>query len=208
MKIISHRGYWRETSEKNTEIAFRRSFDRGFGAETDVRDCQRRLLIAHDMPLGSEVELRSVLKLTRNAPILLAINIKSDGLAAALSLEMAEYDRESWFVFDMSIPDMRSHLNHGNPVFTRMSEVEAEPVWLDESAGVWLDSFQGLWFNEDLIMDLINKGKRVCVVSAELHGRDPMPQWQLLRPLASQDRLILCTDRPDDAHDFFLGVQR
>lgn len=208
MKIISHRGYWQEPAEKNSEIAFRRSFNLGFGTETDVRDCKGRLVIAHDMPLGSEIELRSVLDLTRCAPLLLALNIKSDGLAAALSREMANYNRENWFVFDMSIPDMRAHLSHGNPVFTRMSEVEVEPVWLDESAGVWLDSFQGLWFDERLIMDLINKDKRVCVVSAELHGRDPMPQWQLLRPLASQERLILCTDRPEEAHDFFLGVQQ
>lgn len=38
MKIISHRGFWHNPSEKNTEMAFCRSFELGFGTETDVRD--------------------------------------------------------------------------------------------------------------------------------------------------------------------------
>jgi hypothetical protein len=61
VKIISHRGAWLEASEKNTEIAFRRSFDRGFGVETDVRDCAGELVIAHEMPDGKNVRLEAFL---------------------------------------------------------------------------------------------------------------------------------------------------
>lgn len=35
MIILSHRGYWKETHEKNLPIAFERSFSLGFGTETD-----------------------------------------------------------------------------------------------------------------------------------------------------------------------------
>ena len=38
MQVISHRGYWKAASEKNTQTAFKRSFSLGYGTETDVRD--------------------------------------------------------------------------------------------------------------------------------------------------------------------------
>ena len=45
MKIISHHGFWHIPSEKNTETAFCRSFELGFGTETDVRDSLGALVI-------------------------------------------------------------------------------------------------------------------------------------------------------------------
>ena len=35
--ILSHRGYWLQTEEKNSRKAFERSFFMGFGTETDIR---------------------------------------------------------------------------------------------------------------------------------------------------------------------------
>ena len=52
-----------------------------------------------------------------------AINVKADGLAEPL--KRAFHGKAiDWFVFDMSIPDMKVHIKAGNPVFARMSEVE------------------------------------------------------------------------------------
>ena len=50
MRVLSHRGWWTSTSEKNTESAFRRSFDAQCGTETDVRDMDGVLVISHDPP--------------------------------------------------------------------------------------------------------------------------------------------------------------
>ena len=63
MIIISHRGYWKCVDEKNTEIAFSRSFELDFGTETDVRDCLGKLVISHDMPDGSEIHFEEFLSL-------------------------------------------------------------------------------------------------------------------------------------------------
>jgi glycerophosphoryl diester phosphodiesterase len=206
MKIISHRGFWHTPSEKNTETAFYRSFALDFGTETDVRDCMGELVISHDMPRGEEITLSTLLALMGKDQKLLAINIKSDGLAKLLCKTMSDYNRANWFVFDMSIPDTREHLTVGNPVFTRMSEVEQNPVWIDRVEGVWLDSFDNEWFDLVLISGLLNQGKRVCVVSSELHGREYTSLWTKLLPLATADRLILCTDFPVKAKEFFEGV--
>ena len=203
MIIISHRGYWHDAVEKNTEIAFCRSFEMNFGTETDVRDCTGQLVISHDMPCGTEMTLRSFLSLMNKEELLLAINIKADGLAETLRNEMEDYCRSSWFTFDMSIPDMRAHLEVGNPVFARMSEVEGEPAWFDRIEGIWLDSFEEDWISQELIQSFTRKDKRVCVLSPEIHGRAHEPMWNTLLPLSKDDRLILCTDVPEQAREFF-----
>jgi hypothetical protein len=71
----------------------------------------------------------------------------------------------------MSIPDTRAYFKAGIPVFTRVSEVERNPAWLEQSAGVWLDAFESEWYGMTDILSLLRAGKRVCVVSSELHGR-------------------------------------
>jgi len=203
MIVISHRGHWLNRGEQNQESAFRRSFDRGFGIETDVRDAAGTLVISHDMPRGGEMTLDAFLALPGAADATLAINVKADGLAGSLR-EMAQKHRlRDWFVFDMSVPDMRPHFEAGNPVFTRMSEVEQSPVWLEASAGVWLDGFHTEWYDAALLGRILDQNKRVCVVSPELHARAFEPVWRALFPLRMSDGLMLCTDVPDQARRFF-----
>jgi hypothetical protein len=206
MKILSHRGYWKTASEKNTPTAFRRSFDLGFGTETDVRDLAGELVISHDAPTGSPISLLDFLMLAGEASLPLAINIKSDGLAKLLAQHFSSISRD-WFAFDMSIPDMRSHLDTGNPVFVRMSEVERSPPWLGEAHGVWLDAFGDEWYDIAFIKSLLDTGKRVCVVSSELHNRDPASLWETLSAVSQREGLMLCTDRPEEAQCKFFGAK-
>lgn len=203
MNILSHRGYWKTAAEKNQPVAFTRSFELGFGTETDVRDRNGVLVISHDMPSGSEITLDAFLEMFGDSRIPLAMNIKADGLAAVLHAAMSAREVKDWFVFDMAVPDMRSYLAAGVPVFTRMSEVEKDPVWLEQSAGIWLDAFHGTWYDRSLIETMLSQGKQVCVVSAELHGRDSQQQWDMLRPLRGHKNLLLCTDHPEQARTFF-----
>lgn len=207
MIVLSHRGYWNTPSEKNTEIAFRHSFDLGYGTETDLRDCAGQLVISHDMPNGSEVRLEQFLGILQDKGLPLAINIKSDGMALVLKEIFATYQINNWFVFDMSIPDTRAHLNAGNPVFVRMSEVEQVPAWLEIATGVWLDGFDSVWYDADVVESLLKKNKKVCIVSEDLHLRDPIAQWEMLSSI-NNPNLMLCTDRPEQASEFFLGERR
>ncbi|MNJ58194.1 hypothetical protein D3C77_538170 [compost metagenome] len=104
----------------------------------------------------------------------------------------------------MSIPDTRAHLNAGNPVFVRMSEVEKTPVWLEQASGIWLDGFDSVWYDNALILDLLQKNKKVCIVSEELHKRDPAMQWKMFSEISSKN-FMLCTDLPEEATKFFCG---
>ena len=203
MLVLSHRGYWKRADEKNKEMAFRRSLDFGFGIETDIRDCGGQLLISHDMVQGTEMTLVDLLTIFLNKKLTLALNIKADGLVSQLKKIMQTFVTIDWFVFDMSIPDMRAYLQAGLPVFTRMSEVEKEPAWLEQSVGVLLDAFSETWYNANFVDTLLQSGKRVCIVSSELHGRKFESLWRMLLAIPKHSGLMLCTDYPEKARDFF-----
>ena len=135
----------------------------------------------------------------------LALNIKADGLAAAMKTAMLDYQRDDWFVFDMSVPDMRAHLACGNPVYARVSEVEPEPIYYDDITGIWLDAFHSDGWQLERIAPWLAHDKRVCLVSPELHGRDYKPLWHRLREthFLADSRLMLCTDHPEEAQHYF-----
>lgn len=210
MKIISHRGYWKESKEKNTEIAFNRSFSLGYGTETDVRDYHGQLVISHDIANDSSVSFESFIKNaskygSEENKLTLALNVKSDGLASKMANVVKNYPALDCFVFDMSIPDMRSYFDTSLAVFTRLSEVETQAIWLDKCDGVWLDAFDSQWYSAETLLSLLNTKKRICIVSAELHGRENKGLWEILLPLSGKSNLILCTDVPEKASEFFFG---
>ena len=142
MIVLSHRGYWKQKAEKNEPVAFHRSFDLGFGTETDVRDRLGELVISHDMAGADAMTLPQLLEIVNGRPLPLALNIKADGLAELLAAQMRGVDRRTWFTFDMSIPDMRHHLRVGNPVFARLSETESICGGLKHSEGIWVAAIE------------------------------------------------------------------
>ncbi len=205
MKILSHRGYWKTSDEKNQPIAFTRSFNLNFGTETDLRDCAGKIVISHDMPKGNEMTVDEFFSLLTDCDLPLALNIKSDGLATELKALLTKYNIENYFVFDMSIPDTLSYFKAGLRVFARVSEFELLPICYDQITGIWLDAFQDIWYSPELIREFLTAGKAVCLVSPELHQRDALTLWAKLKDagLHHEQALMLCTDFPEDAQNFF-----
>jgi len=208
MQIISHRGYWKKVDEKNTAIAFERSFALGFGTETDFRDRAGELVIAHDLPTAQSGTAEDFFRLlARHDPSLpLAINIKADGLQSLLKQALRRHGVENYFLFDMSVPDALYSLKVGLRVFTRHSDVERHPAFYEQAAGVWIDAlFRDDWMAPTTVSDHLQAGKHVCLVSPELHKRPHLAFWNKLRatPAFSDPHLTLCTDLPEDAKRFF-----
>lgn len=198
MIVISHRGYWLSPEEKNAPVAFERTVASGFGTETDVRDRLGELVVAHDPALAGARLWTEVLDLFDGTALPLAVNVKSDGLSDLLR-EAFSTRSIDWFAFDMSGPETWRFARAGLPFFTRHSDIEPHPILYAEAAGVWLDSFGPRWFDGEVLTSHLAAGKRVCVVSCELHGRDPEDLWTLLKGFRDKEHLILCTDRPDAA---------
>jgi len=98
--IIAHRGLWTTASEANSRAALFEAIIQGFGVETDIRDGEKFLEIAHD-PFESRAFILDDLvrfyvdKMSHGR---LALNVKSHGLAQACSSIIEKFDvREKCF---------------------------------------------------------------------------------------------------------------
>ena len=209
MHILSHRGYWKSLEEKNTEVAFRRSFELGFGTETDFRDFCGELVIAHDVATAEAISVKQFFEIynSYSSKLPLAINIKSDGLQKLLREALETYNITNYFLFDMSVPDALVYIRQGGfNVYTRQSEHEKEPSFYDEAKGVWMDMFFSDWIEEEDILRHLEKGKEVCMVSPDLHKREPKEFWERLKKMSviHSEKVSICTDFPEDCKSFLI----
>lgn len=196
MTPLCHRGLWTAKDEQNTLQAFRLAWQEGWGIETDLRDHAGEVVVSHDPARGNELRLEALLEAHAaygaNTP--LALNVKADGLAPAVAAALAVARTTSAFAFDMSVPDTFGYLRAGVPVWTRWSDVEPHPPLLERSVGIWVDAFEDDgWWDVDAVAKAAVE-RTVCVVSPELHGRDPRATWAQLASLP----VLVCTDRPHD----------
>lgn len=209
MQFLAHRGLWRAPPEKNTQAAFLRAWEGGYGIETDVRDLVGTTVISHDPPDSTAMALKDFLlaRATHGPKTPLALNIKADGLAVDVQRLITLAGTSNFFVFDMSVPDTLHYLRAGMPVFVRLSEYEPQSSLLARAAGVWLDAFETDWWEADILRDLTAHGKRVAIVSPELHRRPHEEVWRKIMDVdaAMKESLLLCTDFPDEAARFFGG---
>lgn len=209
MQVIAHRGYWLKPEEKNSEIAFARALQHGFGIETDFRDSNGKLVVSHDVPEYGAYSVDQFVELCRQMPVdaPLAINVKSDGLYGLVKDLIKQSNISNCFVFDMSVPDMLGYISFDIPVYTRLSEYEPTPTLLDKCKGVWLDAFEREWYDDRIINTLLEKNKSIAFVSPELHKRPYISMWEFLidRNLHQNPKVSICTDIPLEAREFFYG---
>jgi hypothetical protein len=208
MKILAHRGYWNASIERNSPEALRTALEKGYGFESDVRDYMERIVISHNIADSSSQDAEEVFKWLHefNDEYCFAINIKADGLKDILRIYFEKYNISNYFLFDMSVPQMVEFREMGLRYFTRQSEVEPIPCMYEDADGVWIDGFWSTdWITKELLDGHINNGKEVCLVSPDLHGNKEYKKfWQGLKDnKINLDKVILCTDHPDEAKEFF-----
>ena len=65
--------------------------------------------------------------------------------------------------------------------------------------------FRNDWIDERIISQHLERDKRVCLVSPELHKREYQQFWQKLATMkvVNDSRLMLCTDYPKEAKELF-----
>lgn len=201
--IIAHRGYWKKAEEKNTFAALKKAIENGYGFETDFRDCKGEVLISHNPPVGNEVTAEKVFEMYHQSgsQATLALNIKADGLQDMMQRLLQKYDIKNYFFFDMSVCDTILYAEKNMTIATRISEYEQEMPFWDDSEFVWLDYFRKDP-SKDEIRNCLRKGKKVCIVSPDLHARDYNDCWSVLKTIEDAN-LYLCTDFPDEAKAYF-----
>jgi len=208
--ILAHRGVWTRPEERNTLAALTAALEAGYGIETDLRDLDGALVVAHD-PARRAVAIPAdrLFEVCAARPDhgLLALNIKADGLRPMLDAMLTAHgiDRGRVFVFDMSVPDTLPFLSAAMPVYVRFSEYEDPAPLLDRAAGVWVDDFAGVTDPVAACQRFLAAGRRVALVSPELHGRAPEALWRRIQAacLHHDPGFALCTDIPDRARAIF-----
>lgn len=207
--ILAHRGYWSQDVEKNSLSALKRAIDAGFGIETDFRDFKGSIVISHDPPESCILSAGAFFELYSdcNSRGRLALNIKADGLQDALMelISYADIPIKNCFAFDMAVPDALGYIHKAFPSYTRLSEYELEAPFLDHADGVWVDNFTGSFAQVAAAESLLAEGKRVCIVSPELHKRDHNALWHEIAAagINKNSSFELCTDFPEAAYQFF-----
>ncbi len=211
VEILSHRGYWEKSNEKNTLKSFSKAFKEGFGIETDLRDCDGEIVVSHDPPIKKEDEIfsfKELLDLYKESKSsgFLALNIKSDGIYEEVKYFLNIYEINNYFTFDMSVPDLMKYLEFNIKTFCRYSEFE-NPLYLkDKVNGLWLDSFSQSNFDDLKLNEFIKTWDSIAIVSPELHGLDNKRIWSQLKKFKDRGRnikLFLCTDKPAEARSYF-----
>jgi len=205
MEIIAHRGFLAGPARPGKgQLAAALSL--GFGIEFDIRDSAEGIVLAHDPWDATAEPLGSLLAAVPPAGTL-AINIKSCGLAVRIAEELATHrvDPARGFFFDLAVPDHLAYPRYGLPAYARLSEIEPLGDFARRADGIWLDAFGSTWWDCALLADLLRQGRKVCVVSPELHRRERSQTWMQLREsgLHKEANLALCTDYPREALGYF-----
>ncbi|MBI5222905.1 hypothetical protein HY990_00630 [Candidatus Micrarchaeota archaeon] len=209
-RILAHRGLWYKPEEKNTLAALVKAVELGFGIETDFRDQNRTVVVSHDMPHGSILTFRKLLeelsKLPKFKEVWYALNIKADGIEDEMVKHTQEFGiAKTSFVFDMSFPtayQYRARIQKGAELLlaTRVSEPENEPPYLYRDASVvWVDYFENPdWFSEKDIQRYLRDGKKVALVSPELHKMPHEEFWnRYVQIFRDNETVMICTDLPE-----------
>ena len=74
--------------------------------------------------------------------------------------------------------------------------------------GIWLDEFNSHWISKELILNYLNQGKKICVVSPDLHKRAYLLEWETYKNKEIKmndqfENFWLCTDYPETAKSYF-----
>ena len=220
--ILAHRAnlFGPAPREENSLDMVERALDMGFGLETDLRrGTGQQFYISHDaVPVTQANVLDSYTALfARHPDVLLAINIKELGYEDELiRLQASGIFGNAGFYFDFELlepasPGLSQHKIRALPngehtrLAARISDrgeslrqclsIPAETVWADE--------FDGAWLTQAHIRELQSAGRRIIIVSPELHGCDETER--LRRWTAFKDSGVdgICTDYSIAADKFF-----
>lgn len=192
----------------------------GFGLEIDLRRSpDGRFYFAHDL-----TQISPASELTRFTPLFhrtppqtIAVNVKELGYETELiDLSQKNAFGQEFFYFDFELlePEVPGHAQRvitlhpagkNVPLAARISDraESVERCLAIPSQVVWADEFDRDWLDREVIDVLKAAGRRVYVVSPELHGRDKkarLARWSCFREWRVDG---VCTDYSIEASSFF-----
>ena len=192
MLIISHR---RNTVEQLHSTPTK------FGVEIDVRSEAERLILAHD-PFSQGTEITEWLTHFRHETLIL--NVKEEGLEPRLIELMETFQVKDYFFLDQSFPFLlkfaRQRISRAAVRISEFESIETARAVQGLVDWVWVDSFKHLSFSATELSELQERGFKLCLVSPELQGREPLAevmQWRSEFGSAGLLPNAVCTKHPE-----------
>lgn len=191
MKLIAHR--------RNT-LAELAATPHHYGVEVDIRSHGDRLIIHHD-PFVEGNALDEWVAAYRHGTLIL--NVKEEGLEARLIEIMRAHGIDDFFFLDQSFPFLVKWARAGERrCAVRVSEFESIDTAMTLAGKVdwvWVDRFTRFPLSDADAGSLQDAGFKLCLVSPELQGRDPMTEIPRLRQLLAEQGIkadAVCTKQP------------
>lgn len=197
MKIVCHRGQWKNDRDQNSLQSVERSISYD-GVELDIRSLNGKLVLSHDPILSRKkyTLLAEAFRLKTNKEFLWALNIKEDGVGDLLKSLLVKYKIKNYMCFDLSFPERVIYEKLKLKVFGRTGDRESE----SSESDLVFDCFDVRNFTTALRH--IPESSRVMFISPELHGHNFLSAWEILKKRNFKES-YLCTDFPEKALEYF-----
>jgi len=195
MQIIRHR--------VNTSIELQ-LVDRKFGIEMDIRSFGDKIVVGHDPDDSDGENFNDWLDGFDHGT--LVVNVKEEGIETKAISMIEHAGITNYFLLDQSFPFLVKSLNLGftktsarfsdyESATTIQSIMELAPVAPD---WVWVDCFTGDWSHLRHLESIKEFGLKICLVSPELHGREPNDEIRKIQAYLSKNELdAVCTKFPN-----------
>ena len=158
-----------------------------------------KLIIHHDpYALGEDFEIW--LKNYKHS--LLILNVKEEGLEQKILRLLSDYNIKDFFFLDQSFPFLIRTSSYEPRCSIRVSEYETFETALKfpyKVDWIWFDTFEPLTLLKYDISSLKNSGFKICLVSPELQGREPVAEISEIREYIHEKNLqidAVCTKLP------------
>jgi hypothetical protein len=192
MKLIMHR--------RNT-VPELNATPRQYGVEVDIRSHGEQLVIHHD-PFVGGTSFDEWIAAYRHGTLIL--NVKEEGLESRLTALMQAHGIEDYFFLDQSFPFLVKSVRSGeHRCAVRVSEFESIDTALTmagKADWIWVDCFTHFPLSAADGKRLQDAGFKLCLVSPELQGRDPVLEIAQLKQTLDERGIVtdaVCTKRPD-----------
>ncbi len=154
------------------------------GIEVDIRSQGNELIVQHD-PFQPGDRFDEWISHFRHGTLIL--NVKEEGLESRLLDCMSRHSIEDFFFLDQSFPFLlKTALAGEQRCAVRVSEMESIDTALSLAGKVswaWVDCFTRFPLDREQWQALKVAGYRLCIVSPELLGREPVAEILGLRSM-------------------------
>ena len=189
------------TAHRINKIEQLKALPNEYGAEVDIRSKGGQLIIHHD-PFSDGEDFEEWVKHYNHD--MLILNVKEEGLEARLIKLMNDKEITNYFFLDQSFPFLIKWSKAGERrCAVRVSEyepIETALVLSKKIDWVWVDCFSKFPLTLAEYKALKSAGLKLCLVSPELQGRDPVMGITSMASFLIENHMVMdavCTKRPD-----------